>query len=121
MKCSIAYCVLILSFLFHAPLFAQDTVIYTHPGEDIQIGSKVQILEDKNSNLTIDQVLQSKDFKSMGQEVPNLQISSSSFWVKFYVNNVTNERQALELEYPTIDSVTFITIPPIGDRSVVQT
>ena len=121
MRFKIVYCIFVLSVFFSGNLLAQDTVIYAIPGENIAIGNKVQLLEDKNSDLTLDQVLQSKDFKSSGQDVPNLQITKSSFWVKFYVRNLTDARLALELEYPTIDSVTFVTLKPNGDKAIVRT
>ncbi len=88
--------------------YGQDTVVYSNPSRNVIIGDKVAILEDKHNDLSFEQVLASKDFVNKHQQVPNLEVSASSFWVKICISNhTTAPTLALQLEYPTIDTVTF--------------
>jgi len=112
----------ILFTILSVRVYGQDTVVYTNPTLNIKIGEKVAILEDKQDNLSLNDVLQSKDFINKRQQVPNLEVSASAFWVKIYITNETNSKSlALQLEYPTIDTVTFFGFNPSGGYSKLVT
>ena len=113
---------IVLFTLMSVRLFGQDTIIYDNPSKNVIIGDKVAILEDVNNKLSINEVIQSKYFTNKRQQVPNLQISNSAFWIKMIITNHTNRNYlALNLEYPTIDSVTFINLLPSGDYAKIVT
>ncbi|MCW3122792.1 MAG: zraS 2 [Flavipsychrobacter sp.] len=96
-------------------LLGQETINYQDKNTALTIGRNVSILEDKNDNLSLGQVQQSKDFIVSKQDVPNLNISASAFWVKFSVTNGTDSKDlVLNLEYPTIDTVVFYASQPSG-------
>ena len=70
-------------------------------------GNTLEVLEDKNSVYTIEDV-QNKKFERSDKNVPNLGISSSTFWVRFSVKNSTeNERLLTQLSLATLDQVNF--------------
>jgi len=43
-------------------LKASDTIVFSNPNELLNIGSQVSILEDKTNQLTIEEVVHSKEF-----------------------------------------------------------
>src|SRR4051812_36770242 len=107
MRFKIATSFFIFFSLVSVWVYGQDTVVFSNPSGIINIGDKAGILEDKNNQLDLNEALQSK-FIYKREQVPNLQISKSAFWVKILVANHTNYNSlALQLNYPTIDSVTF--------------
>ncbi len=115
MRISVRYIICVLFSLFSNGLFGQDTVIVTDAGKLLNIGDKIEILEDKTNRLGINDVLLSKEFVNKKQAVPNLEISSSSFWIRMVISNRSGQNDlALQLDYPTIDSVTFIDITRPG-------
>lgn len=114
--------VIILSFLFLKPAFAQEPIVYTNSSENLQIGSDVYILEDGTGTLTIDDVIRSGKFEKSTQQVPNFEITESSIWVRFTITNESDNNEiALELAYATIDSVTFVKINGDNTYSVINT
>jgi signal transduction histidine kinase len=94
------------------PSFAQRLINYNEAGHNISIGKDVELLEDKNSSLTPEQAIASKDFMYKEQAVPNLQITPTTWWVRFTIKNNTSDMLAMELAYATIDSVTLYTLQP---------
>ncbi|MBS1772399.1 MAG: hypothetical protein JST82_06040 [Bacteroidetes bacterium] len=101
---------------------AQDTIIYNTADKNISIGNKVFILNDTNSVLSIDEVIKSGKFIKSTQEVPNLEITKSTIWVRFTVSNATqNDDVVVELAYPTIDSVSFVSMNADNSYDVINT
>jgi len=110
-----------LLLLFSCALRAQDTIVYNKNEGNISVGKNVGILEDKEGNLTFAQARVSEKYLQYRQDVPNFQISSSTFWVKMYVKNNTDNKLALELAYATIDSVSLYSIQPDGTYTEILT
>ncbi|MVN21241.1 sensor histidine kinase [Mucilaginibacter arboris] len=91
--------------------YAQDIVIFNNPNKFISISDKVEILEDKQNLLSIKEVIASKLFKKSSQKIPNFQITKSSIWIKLKIlNNTQLNNLTLELPYPTIDSISLISV-----------
>jgi len=91
--------------------YTQNIISYNNPDSIIKIGNKVLLLEDKNNKLTINEALNSNLFIKSNQIVPNFQISKSTFWIKFKIKNNTSLKSLLlELPYPTIDSISFLSL-----------
>lgn len=80
------------------------------------IGKNLLILEDKNSSLSYQEALNSEGYVVSNSFVPNLGISSSTFWIKFTIkNNTNNEKLLLNLNQPTIDEVEFYSFNENGN------
>ena len=99
-----------ICILFFFPLFTQaDTIIdFNNEKSIIRIGSNVSILEDKENKLSAEKAFDANEYKAAKQDVPNLGISSSTFWIKFTVKNSTStENLSLQIDQPTIDYLEF--------------
>src|SRR5436190_18814644 len=89
-------------------LFAsnQKVITFTDSSKSFLIGKYLSILEDTSGKLTIDDIIKSSDFRENNSEVPNLGLNSSSFWIKFTVqNNSSNDFLLLDIAYPLLDVV----------------
>jgi signal transduction histidine kinase len=74
-------------------------------------GYDIEVLEDKTNKLTAAQASNSGQFKTLGQEIPNLGISGSAFWLRFSVQNATQlNRLLVLLEQPMIDELEVYTL-----------
>ena len=102
------YCFLLflLSLFFYGSASAQSPVIFK--GENIVIGEQVSILEDPTNKLDLNDIRKSKSFVPSGVSIPNLQLSSSDFWLKFTIRNESDqEHLILALEYPMLGTCVF--------------
>lgn len=104
--CLILFLLLKISFLFGKNYIEVDSkTILTKPENGIFI------LEDPTKDLTIEEVIRSKDFIIKNEEVLNLGVSSSCFWIKLNIKNLnSNNSFLLEISNPSIDDVTFYSI-----------
>jgi len=102
--------------------YTQNIISYNNPDSIIKIGNKVLLLEDKNNKLTINEALNSNLFIKSNQIVPNFQISKSTFWIKFKIKNNTSLKSLLlELPYPTIDSISFLSLNSKNTYTIEKT
>ena len=113
---------LFLFFIFISKItHAQNLIVFDNPNNIISISDKILILKDKNNSLSIKEALNSTFFKST-QKVPNFQITKSSIWIKINILNKSSlDHLTLELPYPTIDSVSLITVLANGTYSIENT
>ena len=87
-------------------LGAQTPVIFK--GENLVIGEYVSILEDSTNQLALQDILKSNRFVVSDVPIPNLQLSSSDFWLRFEIKNESNSEQIiLALEYPMLGTCEF--------------
>jgi signal transduction histidine kinase len=120
--------ILLLALLFCLQYSAfSDTVIFSPNTKTIEIGSEVFIMEDESSQLGIEEVSKSLNFKKSTLNVPNFGVSSSTFWVRFEVKNTSSfDTLLLELAYPVMDEAelhTFamgkeIDVQKMGDKYI---
>lgn len=85
-----------------------DTMFIIRDGEPAIInGGTISIFEDKEGIYTAEQLVTRPDlFKLFEGKVPNLQYSTSTFWLRVRIKNGTNDKLlAVELSNPQIDSV----------------
>lgn len=102
--------------------YTQNIISYNNPDSIIKIGNKVLLLEDKNNKLTINEALNSNLFIKSNQIVPNFQISKSTFWIKFKIKNNTSLKSLLlDLPYPTIDSISFLSLNSKNTYTIEKT
>lgn len=100
--------ILIVTMFSVVSILGQDYLKYTDENKHVSVGEFLEIFEDKEQKYTIEEVL-NKEFRKSNNSVPNLGISKSSFWLRFKVENKTNDpRLMVELSLATIDKVSFI-------------
>ena len=79
----------------------------------------ISILSDITSQLTLNQVLNSTNFKLSDQYIPNLGVSSNTYWLKFKLTNKSNFKNlVLEIAHPILDEVDLYTIASNGNFEV---
>ncbi len=102
---------MLLPFLiFAGTASASDSLILTHSQEVYKLGPMMGVLEDPDHSLTIDDVASEKfssKFAPTGKEAPGFGFTSSAYWFRFSVTNMTRDRREyfLEIDYPLLDHV----------------
>ncbi len=92
---------------------------YTNARDLNIIGNNFEYLEDKSGKMTFETVIESKDFKLTGVDVPNFGITKSAFWLRCIIENQTQERDLfLNLQYPLIDQVLLYLVDTAGNYTV---
>ena len=114
---------LVLFFIHISHLLVANTrytpLVYDDSAKIITVGKSVWILEDQQDQWSINEILESDLFIKSQIEVPNLNISTSSFWVRMDLKNSTPiHHLLLELAHATIDEVEFYTLLPNGTFKV---
>jgi signal transduction histidine kinase len=78
-------------------------------------GRKVYLLTDTQQKLSIRNVIENDDFKSLESDVPNLGINHNAYWLKLHVQNLTSAKQlGLQIRLPTLDYVDFYQVTQDG-------
>lgn len=98
-----------LSLLFiSTSVFAQnDGKVFQATEEPQLIGEHLYLLEDKEGTLSFDDV-KDAEYLPLDKEVPNLNTSSSYFWLKFTVSNPSDINSlVLNVAQPVLDELTF--------------
>jgi signal transduction histidine kinase len=86
---------------------ASKLVNFKNSNELLSVGSFLSIYEDKSGYLNLNDVL-SKEFIPTKQNVPNLGISKSVFWLKLNIKNQSEtENLMLKIASPIIDNIEF--------------
>jgi len=85
---------------------ASGPVIFT--GQSLIIGRYTSILEDPHDSYSPGQIRLAAGFKPATSDIPNLQLSRSSFWLRFSIRNASAYDQLLlQLQYPTLSVCEF--------------
>ncbi|WAC14308.1 sensor histidine kinase [Dyadobacter pollutisoli] len=77
-----------------------QTIVWKAGAESVEIGQKVWLLEDKAGKLTIDQVSSGKyaaAFVPSSKPILNFGITESFYWLKFRMDNETDDNLLLEM------------------------
>ncbi|HIP33042.1 MAG TPA: hypothetical protein EYG86_09785, partial [Crocinitomicaceae bacterium] len=102
---------LFLYFIFiFSTLFGQEkgTIILTEDNLETSFTQQILILEDKTHSLEIKDVIEKQpgDFYQLDKDHPSVKFATSRFWVKFSIENNSNEREfILETARPITDKV----------------
>lgn len=84
------------------------TIIYYQDSGNISIGSYSEIYTDTTHARTIQDVIKSGKFIKVNGSIPDLGISSNSFWIKFTIQNKSDvEKLLLEYDLPFIDEISL--------------
>ena len=97
-------------------------LVTVHTSDQIlSVTTGLEILQDPGHNLSIDSVANSRDFKLDSERTPNLQVSSSAWWVRLKIRNETDQnRLLLKLSYPELDSLNYYEPNANGTYRVVK-
>ncbi|ACU58814.1 sensor histidine kinase [Chitinophaga pinensis] len=104
----------LLAILGYQQMQAATPIVYHNNMPLTRIGKNLEIYTDKTNALDINAVSK-KTFSFPDENVPNLQITPHTHWVRFTVTNESDLREImLEVEYPTIDDITLFELRPDG-------
>src|SRR5690606_13421841 len=87
---------LLLAAFFSASGIEKTTVDKTL--ESVLIGKRSYVYEDGTGALTLEQVMESGDFKALDKDIATLQDPKASYWLRFTVSN-TNLTSRLFIEF----------------------
>lgn len=68
---------------------------YSDVNKNIKLNETFLVLEDTSNLLGIQEILQSEEFQKKNTNILNLGLSNSTFWIKFYIKNNTEEEKLL--------------------------
>jgi signal transduction histidine kinase len=116
---------LIYSLLLLFLIQSLSTLAYSKPlllksdQEQYTLASYIELLEDKDGDLTIEEISSSNlshRFFQNQSATPNLGYTDSAYWVRFTLINASEKEMNwfLELDYPTTNYVDFYTPTPDG-------
>lgn len=112
-----------VSFVFIGFALQAQVVQEAYPAteEPALIGKYLYVLEDKTGQLTFDQVQGAANFAGLGKEVPNLNTSSSVFWIKLSVDNSAGLKGLLlNVAEPLLDEITFYYKDSTGKYAAIE-
>ena len=121
MRSRLLFSLLFFVFTVGGAALAQPVITYSDPTSNIQIGDRVQLLQDSTHSLEFSDILKAQ-FYDNKQKVANLEMTPSTIWAKFTIrNNTSRNKLVLEFPYPTSDSVSFYGGLANGQYSVIHT
>ena len=95
--------------------FGQEVIQLNENKPVNNFGKKVSLLTDGTQQLSIEDVINKKNFEPLDSDVPNLGISHQAYWLKLNIQNLTNvSHLALQIRLPTLDYVDFYQVAPNG-------
>lgn len=110
--------------LLHVNVFGasiDSAIVYKDPDKMQKMSYNIFAFEDSTASLSFEEVLKNKKFSSVPLEVPNFGVKKSVFWLRFKINNQTDENQLLlQLSYPLMDEADLYTINPDGSYTVLK-
>jgi len=113
-------CYFLLTLFCCSDAAATPGIIY-HIGDGrTGIGKAVELLEDKGASMSVREIMQDSAFRPSTQDVLNLGVSASSFWIRFKVANESAGRLALELSQPSIDFAALYTVSGDSVLAVIE-
>ncbi len=99
------FCLYLLLCLSHFAS-AIDKVVIDEKFAPRLIGENISVIEDKTNQLQFKDIVGRTDFKQNTQQIANFQVTESSFWLKFTVNNINNARKNyIEVVQPILEEV----------------
>jgi len=111
-------CIFFLQIFLLTKGVAQNIIVFK--GANTVIGQDIAVLEDSSKRLDIESVIKAPGFVPSKSQVPNLQLSTSDFWLRFTIRNESPEDQLmLNIEYPTLSICEFY-YPGKGSYNVVK-
>ncbi|HXA03029.1 MAG TPA: 7TM-DISM domain-containing protein, partial [Cytophagaceae bacterium] len=100
--------------------YAQKLIVL-NTDEFKEFGNHIAMLEDHASNLTIKEIVKSKDFIVSQNNISSSLPTQSFFWIKFQIKNITDKEYFLEIENPTLDIVEVYDLADGGIQNFKKT
>ncbi|MCB9164722.1 MAG: GHKL domain-containing protein [Flavobacteriales bacterium] len=92
---------------------AGSEVVFDGHTSSLSVGRSCEILRDERASMTWKQAMLSKAYQPSDQNVPNLGISSSAYWLMFTVRNTSaDDRMFLTVDHPEIDELDLYLVFP---------
>lgn len=120
------YCILyplillVLLLAGYSPLRADTIVISPKQSLKLAENGNIEQLHDPKGTLTLEQVLKAS-FRPITGQIPNYGITADVIWLRFSVNNRTDENKLkINITYPILDEVDFFYWGKDGKYNVVQ-
>ncbi len=109
MKIKLTYFFILCTFSVFAKIqLEQDSIIITPEKSIVRVGKFISTLEDTSNTLTLEDVVNSKNFTLSKEDIPNFGMTKSAYWAKFKVHNATNtEDFTLEFEKITAEELSL--------------
>lgn len=101
---------------------AQENIVFDSEKKLLQIGESISVLEDVEGKLKIDDILKKENqekFQQQHSQLFSTPISSSAYWIKFTINNHSNQDIWLALNNSTLLEIDFYTPDKNGNYSKV--
>ena len=96
-------------------------IVYQQENRQINIGRSTEVFEDKENRMTPEEVLQQAGFQPSTQDILNLGLSESTFWVKFTITNLSgSDYLLLELAQPMLDYAALYTVGSDGQINMTE-
>src|SRR5437879_3526510 len=113
---------ILIAFVFRN-VSAQSSVIIQDPESLSQIGKSVSLLEDKDGTLTLGQLSlpeYSSQFRLSTEDVPNLGMTHSWYWLRFKIINTCREPVYLEIANCNLKHIEVFSIDEKGQVSFIH-
>ncbi|HMN06306.1 MAG TPA: 7TM diverse intracellular signaling domain-containing protein [Flavobacteriales bacterium] len=82
-----------------------DPIIYRGEGQIGPLGRQVEVLEDSTGLLSVHEAMLGT-YRHIDQEVPNLGLSNSAYWLRLTIYNASPDKEpVLDYEFPEIDEL----------------
>jgi two-component system, NtrC family, sensor kinase len=86
---------LFIFFILTKSVSSQEIATINNPKQSLLIGKSIYILKDELGQMSFSEVVKSKAFVKSEVEVPNLGVSSNTYWLRFKIKNETKEEMLL--------------------------
>lgn len=101
-------CLWVLIFvLTHNLTFAKQYTIVKDGRNAELVGSYFDVLIDEQSNMTVEEAVNSTEFQPSITDVPAFGITTNTIWLQISVTNGTSEPALLNIKNPVLDNVTI--------------
>lgn len=81
-----------------------ENIVFENDSEILKIGGAVEILADSTSSMSPVEAFQASGYNLSNADVPNLSVSTTTFWIKFTITNRSkSDRLIIELAYANMD------------------
>lgn len=100
--------VLVFNVFFIIPTRGQAPLQVKKGVLERNFGKKIYVYTDEHNSLDINGAIKEKNFVKATTAVPNLGVTSNSYWLKFQAVNISGQSDVmLQLQLPTVDFVEF--------------
>jgi hypothetical protein len=97
----------IFIYLYGFTSYSEPIIVFNDSTKSLMVGGDVLLIEDKNNDLKLEQIIKSDSGKTLKTSLPKLGLSNSTFWIKFKVTNRTKSNLVLKFNQPRLNNIIF--------------